>query len=163
MATEPKSAPKKPTEVKPGEEEWRKKYPQLRTFRDMDPEERRALQVKGGKATAATRHRRRMIKDLMNDVLSNGVEDKEILERLSALGYEPSNQMLVAFQTVMKAATGDIEAARFVRDTIGEKPAEGVNVSITDPSKLTQYDMNRLSDEQLIALATEATEKEEEK
>ena len=46
--------------------------------------------------------------------------------------------------------TGDIEAARFVRDTIGEKPTEALQISAVQD--VQQMDVSGLTDAELQAI-----------
>ena len=55
-----------------------------------------------------------------------------------------------------KAQRGDVEAARFLRDTVGEKPADGLVVGAVDAEALAQFDLSQLSNEQLARLAMAA-------
>lgn len=41
-----------------------------------------------------------------------------------------------------KAKTGDVEAARYVRDTIGEKPREGLELGNLDDKPLETVDLS---------------------
>ena len=52
-----------------------------------------------------------------------------------------------------KAKTGDVEATRYIRDTIGEKPREGLELGNLDDKPLASVDLSKLSDEQLKAMA----------
>ena len=60
---------------------------------------------------------------------------------------------------VRRAQTGDIEAARYVRDTIGEKPTETTALQISN-QPIRAMDLTQLSDAELEALADRADEED---
>ena len=86
---------------------------------------------KGGVASGASRRRRKAMKQAVNTLLGAGLDTSagEFLEiirpRLMALGI---NEEDATFQDVLlagimlKAMKGDVRAAEFIRDTVGENP-----------------------------------------
>lgn len=83
------------------------------------------------------------------------VRDQSQREALEELGVEPSYINLITFSNMKKAAGGDTAAARFIRDTLGQKAErEEGNGGNLFPELL------QMSDEQLRALAW-GIEKEE--
>ena len=86
---------------------------------------------KGGVASGASRRRRKAMKQAVNTLLGAGLDtsEGEFLEiirlRLMALGI---NEEDATFQDVLlagimlKAMKGDVRAAEFIRDTVGENP-----------------------------------------
>ena len=59
-----------------------------------------------------------------------------------------------------KAAAGDVEATRYLRDTAGEKPREGLELGNLDDKPLASLDMSKLTDEQLRIIAARRAEKD---
>ena len=113
---------------------------------------------KAGKASAAARRKYKKFRDVFRDILSLDVPDEKVAQALEELGLDPSFANAIGLQAIMKAATtGDIEAARFTRDTIGEKPTEALQLGITD-KPIKSMDLSKLSDEELAALADRAEE-----
>jgi hypothetical protein len=107
---------------------------------------------KAGKASAAARRKHKAFRDVFRDILSLDVTDEKVAETLQSLGLDPSFANAIGLQAILKAAqTGDIEAARFARDTIGEKPTEALQMSFDKPVK--SMDLSKLSDAELEALA----------
>lgn len=107
---------------------------------------------KAGKASAAARRKHKAFRDVFRDILSLDVTDEKVAETLQSLGLDPSFANAIGLQAILKAAqTGDIEAARFARDTIGEKPTEALQMSFDKPVKA--MDLSKLSDAELEALA----------
>ena len=85
------------------------------------------------------------------------VLDEEQRKALEALGLEPTMLNQIQRAVFDRAARGDVEAARYLRDTAGEKPREGVDVSL-DEKPLASIDMSKLTDEQLQQLAAQRAE-----
>ena len=110
---------------------------------------------KGGYASGEARKRAKTIRETLKLFLSTQLDEGEARERLVALGFDPTmlNQMSLA--TMQRAMNGDIEAARFVRDSVGEKPREGMDIGIED-KPIASLDMSKLTDEQLRILAGKA-------
>lgn len=108
-------------------------YPNLRPFSHMDREERVKIASLGGKASGVARRKRRTFAEEIKIALQSTIqpshpkyaEIKRMLRSSGLLpdGEEPTNQMLVVFG-MMQTAQKKPEAAAFLRDTIGEKPAD---------------------------------------
>lgn len=85
-------------------------------------------------------------------LLGLNVTDEAKAEALKALGLDPTYQNAIQLSMASKALNGDVEAARFVRDTSGEKPAQAVDMSVTD-KPFESLDLKALSDEDLAKIA----------
>lgn len=107
----------------------------LRPFHDLTESEQRAIRSKGGKASAKARRERKMLKDALSVGLSIALQgdSKDELEDLDFAGAlnNPNLSMLdkIAVAMIAEAANGNVQAAAFIRDTMGEKPAEKIDVS----------------------------------
>ena len=123
--------------------------------REFAPEVRRAWQEK---ATAASHARRRELKaqrDILRDLMKTDCTDEETRAALVSLGMEPSIANAVNLAVLKRAQTGDIEAARYVRDTIGEKPTEMTALQVSS-QPVRAMDLTQLSDAELEALADQS-------
>ena len=88
---------------------------------------------------------RKAMKKVLNDICSLGIEKGIIVspeEVQSMAELENTNidvQTAILMSMVQQAVSGDVKAATFVRDTLGEKPKEEVDVSasIAASNKLT--------------------------
>ena len=119
----------------------------------LTPEERTELARKAGKASADARRKYKTFKEVFGDILTLDTTDDQMRDTLVALGLEPSNGNAIALAQVIKAVrNGDTEAARFVRDSRGEKPTEALQMAITD-KPIKSLDLSQLSDDELEALA----------
>lgn len=83
---------------------------------DLTPEQRRANASKAGKASAEARKKRKTLKEELLALLANG---------------DTQNRMSLAI--IEKAMNGDTKAFEIVRDTIGEKPKDSLEVEQNKP------------------------------
>lgn len=118
----------------------------------LTPDRAREIGHLGGVASGQARRQRRQLRELLNDCMTASVTDEEIRAALVAAGYEPNFENALTLAALTRAARGDIEALRYVRDTLGEKPTESYNMSLT-AKPLRSLDLSALSDEELEALA----------
>jgi hypothetical protein len=125
----------------------------LRDYNSLTEEEKHEWHSKGGKAGAASKRRTKTFAETLRKALAGEVDIEEEKARLQALGYDGSWMDLLSQAQLDKAARGDTEAFRAVRDTIGEKPREGLEIGNLDGQPLQTVDLRSLSDEQLRALA----------
>ena len=118
----------------------------------LTADEARKIGKKGGVASGLARRRRKAMREIMSNIMTCDVSDKELRDVLAAAGIEPTNENAIPFAMINRAARGDVEAARFVRDTLGEKPTENYNLSMS-PKPIKSLDLAGYSDEELEALA----------
>lgn len=101
---------------------------------DLTPEQRRENGRKGGKASAAKRAKRKLMKDIAQTVLDMPCESGD-LDEIGEIVFEsfPDANLTVGEMAVLavakRAKKGDVAALQFLRDTAGEKPADKVEVS----------------------------------
>lgn len=126
----------------------------IRDWKATQTEEQlRAVASSGGKATQEKNRRYRTFRECMRDILSLEVTDDEVRRELEKMGLDPTFSNAISLSSIKKAANvGDIEAARFARDTVGEKPTEALQMAITD-KPIKSLDLTQLSDAELEALA----------
>lgn len=106
-------------------------------FSRMTPERRAECGRKGGIANGKTHKRRREMRETL-DILLNmptkkgKVYDAEEIQAYANLkGKNLTIDQAMMVGLVQKALKGDLNAIAMVRDTVGEKPAEKVNVDAT--------------------------------
>lgn len=78
---------------------------------------------KGGVASGKARRRKRAMKDAAKLLLDMPVAQEGIASQMKAMGIDErdlTNQMAVIISVFKEAMSGDIRAAEFLRDTIGE-------------------------------------------
>ena len=116
----------------------------------LTPEQRTERARQGALATNEKRRQRKTMREGFKEALKAGVTDASMEEALKAIGLEPTMQNAILFAAIGKAMTGDIEAARFVRDTIGEKPTEALQISAVQD--VQRMDVSGLTDAELQAI-----------
>lgn len=117
------------------------------------PEERQELARQAGLASGEARRKRKRLRETLSDVLSAHVTAEDVLAALEGSGFEkPTHQEALIYAAVARAERGDIEAARFVRDTVGERPSEALQVAFAD-APVRAWDLSQMSDDDLQAAA----------
>lgn len=127
-----------------------------------DPEAAKQCAILGGKKVQQMYQKRRTLREaaraLLNASLSSvTTEDNAVLsaasDMLRAFGVEdPTGSDALMLAQFVKACKGDTEAARYVRDTAGERPSDQVQL-ITSDKPIDADFVTELSDEQLALLA----------
>ena len=98
---------------------------------DLTPSQRRERASKAGKASAKKR-----------------AERKTLREELLLLLEQGKNQEKISLALLKKAENGDTRAYEIIRDTIGEKPKENINVSgeVNNPfSGMTTEELRKIA------------------
>lgn len=86
--------------------------------------EQREIAKKGGVASGKARRRKRSMKEAAQLIMNLPVKGEQDA-LLAKYGIEPkdrTNSMLIMTKAVQMAANGNLKAAEFVRDTLGENP-----------------------------------------
>lgn len=89
-------------------------------------EEAKERGANGGKKSGETRRAQKSMREAAK-LLLNMKPTESIRQTLDALGIEKSeqtNQMAILSKVLLNALKGDMEAAKFMRDTIGESPVQ---------------------------------------
>lgn len=89
---------------------------------ERSKEEVREIGRKGGKASGEARRRKKTLKETLITLLE--AENYEID------GKKVDGYIATAFALIKKASRGDVSAITALRDTIGEKPREELDVSV---------------------------------
>lgn len=97
---------------------------------ERTPEERKAIARKGAEATNRIRREKKTLK----------MELEALLEILDEKG--DSVQKKMSFALIKKAIKGDVRAFETIRDTIGQKPKENLNID---------FEKNEAEAQQLLA------------
>lgn len=129
---------------------------------DFSPEELAENGRKGGIASGRTRRAQRTFRESINAILTCPVQDESVREALEVLGLDPTVLNEINLAVIGKARRGDVEASRFIRDTKGEKPREGLELGNLDDKPLACLDMSKLTDEQLRIIAARRAEQDAE-
>lgn len=128
---------------------------------DRTPKERRENARKAGKASGEARRKRKAMREQAELLLSMPFQDIKVntaegnvksllkeLEKVSGLkGEEIDNQMaavISVWQTVLKGGMGSVNAFNALRDLVGEKPKEVIEIHSTDE---TIKELDKIIDE----------------
>lgn len=101
--------------------------------------EQREIARKGGIASGKARREKRALKDTLEELLAMPMKDgrsADIDEIKSIAGIKGKNitmQEAIMLSMLDKAAKGDVRAAEYVRDTIGQKPDSRMNIDMNLP------------------------------
>lgn len=111
-------------------------------FNKRTEEEQRKIQSAGGKASGASRRRKRSLKEAADLYLSLPVSDRRIWNKIARRGVDPEdidNQMAMIIGLTMAATAGDAKAAKVIVDLLGEdardEGGEGVQIIDDIPSE----------------------------
>lgn len=85
--------------------------------------EQRRIQSEGGKASGASRRRKKLFKQLMNSYLDSEEQNLDNWNELSCDGFEPeeiTNKAVIVKRLCDEAKSGDVQAVKLVMAMIGE-------------------------------------------
>ena len=112
----------------------------LVSLADRTTNEKREIATKGGIASGVARRRKRDMKDAIDLLLSNpcnleskdGDSIKKLAKKLGIKEEDMDNQMAMIismFRISLSGGKNSVSAATFLRDTVGEKPVEKVEMN----------------------------------
>lgn len=113
-------------------------------------EEARENGRKGGLASAKARKRRRDLRELGLAMLEGTTLNERQRAMLNELDLDDSYGASLMLSMVREAEGGSVEAAKFVRDTVGQAPK--VVAQVINGEGMTPDDLRNLSDEELMAM-----------
>lgn len=108
----------------------------IRANEKRTPAERRANAAKAGKASGKARRDKRTFKAIFSEVLDMPIKKgkstdlDQIRSVADAKGKNLTVQEATALSIAVKALKGDLKAAEFIRDTIGEKPTDAIDIKL---------------------------------
>ena len=119
-------------------------------------EEARRRGKSGGIAYGKARREKKAMRDTLELLLSMALEDGAVanIEKIKSIaslnGKNITVQDAIMLKQIQKAMKGDTRAAEYIRDTSGNKPKEGVELSgtVNNPfAGLTTEELKRLIDD----------------
>lgn len=116
------------------------------SFDKLTAERQREIASMGGKASAEARKERKAMKEQIELLLSLPLQDEKAKAQFQRMGIDIeniNNQMAMivkVFQTALGGGKNQISAATFLRDTVGEKPKEVVEVSKTTDETIKEVE-----------------------
>lgn len=115
-------------------------------FNKLTAEKQQAIASMGGKASVEARREKKAMKEQIELLLSLPLQDEKAKEQFKKMGIDTdniNNQMAMivkVFQTALGGGKNQISAATFLRDTVGEKPKETVEISKSIDETINEVD-----------------------
>ena len=115
-------------------------------------EEQRKIATMGGKASGEARRKKKEMKKQIELLLSlpfpdlqdrNGKKLKNIFQQLGIDEDNIDNQMAMIISMWQRALKGDVNAFNTLRDTVGEKPSEKINLNDNTKTSSILESINR--------------------
>lgn len=94
---------------------------------------------KGGKASGEARRRERTLRNTLEKLLSLPIQDEATRDFIKALGFnddELDNKTALNVSMYQEALKGNTKAFELIRDTIGEKPTDRLQIEEAPVIKL---------------------------
>ena len=92
----------------------------LKPFNTLTEDEQRKIAKNGGKASVKARRRKKQLKELLELALSQPHEDGE------------DNYYAITAALIQEALNGNTKAFEVLRDTIGQKPTDALELKTAD-------------------------------
>lgn len=120
---------------------------------DRPEEERKAIQSAGGAASQKARKKAKNMREAARFLLEAPLlDDPATVAALQTLGLEADQQSAILLKAIEQARRGDMESARYARDTSGQAPAQQVALGGVDGQPIQTLDLSGLSNEELQQL-----------
>lgn len=117
-------------------------------------EEARMISVAGGRAAGQANRRRKAMREIARTMLDTELrandELRQILDERGFTDFTESAAVLLG--QLNRARAGDTDAAKFLRDTSGERPADQVAIGSFDDLPFESIDLSGLTDAELLRL-----------
>lgn len=113
-------------------EEKKKVNPGIKNLKPFpNSEVAREMGRKGAIKSAEVRREKKKMKDALKSLLKLPIKSPGLKDELKNLGFEDeemNNQLALLVSAYNRGLQGDIKAIEFIRDTIGEKPKEEIEL-----------------------------------
>lgn len=121
---------------------------------DLPPEAEYARNAAGGRAAAEARKRRKTMREIARVMLETELcANDELRQELEERGFKDYTESAALILAQMnRARAGDTEAAKFLRDTSGQRPADQVAIGSFDDLPFESLNLSELPDEALLRL-----------
>lgn len=127
----------------------------------LTPEQHSANCKRAGQKSGEVRRKKKAMRELARDILGMDLKtEDEIRTELESRGIEQTEAAAVLLAQLSRARAGDTEAARFLRDTSGQKPVDNVAIGNLEDKPFATLDLSSLTDDQLKELAENAEDED---
>lgn len=120
----------------------------LKPNSQLTPEERRERASKMGKFSGLARAKRKAMRETLIELLSMPMKKGEIKSKIEHISdFKDANvdlQTRILVGIAYKAAKGDVKAAEYIRDTIGEAPVQEMKVEQSAVSGKTDEELMKI-------------------
>lgn len=117
---------------------------------------------RGAQKSIEVRRKKKAMREIARAILDMPLKDTdEIREELKSRGIDQTEAAAVLLAQLNRARAGDTEAARFIRDTSGQKPVDNVAIGNLDDKPFSTLDLSALSDDQLRELVAGSQEEDD--
>ena len=102
-----------------------------RPIDENTPERAREIRQMGGKKSQEVQRKKKLIRETLEELLSLPLKDPNVKKKLKSIGIdtpEMTQQTLMALGIVKSAQQGDARAATWVRDSMGQKEADKLDI-----------------------------------
>jgi hypothetical protein len=109
-------------------------------LKPLSPNKARELGAKGGKASGESRRKRRTFREIFTAILASDIPDTDVgalAEMIKKNFGVASINEATAYAVVFRAMNGDTRAFEILRDTIGEKPSDKVDLKADTDFRIT--------------------------
>lgn len=130
-------------------------------FNQRPEEDQWNIRSAGGKASQAKQRKKKTQAEIIRQVMALEVEPGAARDLLAAAGLDTDWITDANVALMRRARSGDVESLRYIRDTVGEKPRDGLEIGNLDGQPLSTIDLSSLSDEQLQAMIAARQDSEE--
>ena len=128
----------------------------LRSLGEVPEEERKAIQSAGGIASGKARKKAKNMREAARFLLEAPLlDDPATVAALQTLGLEADQQSAILLKAIEQARRGDMESARYARDTSGQAPAQQVALGGMGGQPIQTLDLSTLSNDDLQKLLNE--------
>ena len=125
-------------------------YPNLQR---PSAEEARTRGRAGGIKSGESRRRDKTIAEVARAILDSPERDPETLALLQQIGLDGTTRDTMTLAQIVRATKGDPDSFRLIRDTIGEKPTEQVELGGLADRPIATIDLSKMDDDSLRRLA----------
>lgn len=125
----------------------------LKSLADRTPEERKRIASAGGRKSRETYKARKTMREMLRELLDARETNDQYISMMRKRGFNKSeitNQAVILMAQMEKAKKGDVRSAVFLRDSVGEKPADKHEVTGADGAPFMNAPMTQSEARALI-------------
>jgi hypothetical protein len=115
-------------------------YSNLIPFNERSQDEVRSIASKGGVNSGRSRRKRKSMREALEYILESPASDNRLRNQVADLfGIDPeevNNQSLILAAMLKQSLKGSVQAAGFIRDTVGEAPVKELQIEEVIPTPL---------------------------